>query len=65
VIQKVKVQLVLVFRVGMVAYDVYASALFRDEMVVVVVDEAQDPVHSNMLFQYILREITNHSSCRR
>jgi len=48
--QKVKVQLILAFRVGVVAYKVYASAPFRDEIVMVAADEARDPVHSNVLF---------------
>jgi hypothetical protein len=48
--QQLKIQLVLLLGVGLVAYNVYARALFRDKMVVVAVDEARNPAITNVLF---------------
>ena len=48
--QQLKIQFVLLLGVGLVAYNVYASAPFRDKMVVVAVDEARNPAITNVLF---------------
>jgi hypothetical protein len=48
--QQLKIHLVLPLGVGLVAYNVHASAPFRDKMVVVAVNEARNPAITNVLF---------------
>jgi hypothetical protein len=48
--QQLKIHLVLLLGVGLVAYNVYTSALFRDKIVVVAVNKARNLAITNMLF---------------
>jgi hypothetical protein len=48
--QQLKIQLVLPFGVGLVAYNVHARAPFRDKMVMVAADEVRNPAITNVLF---------------
>jgi hypothetical protein len=48
--QQLKTHLVLLLGIGLVAYNIYPSALFRDKIVVVTVNKARNLAITNVLF---------------
>jgi hypothetical protein len=62
--QEIKKEVVFTLWISLVAITVYTRGLLRDEMVLVLVDEARYLLLSNRLFGYTWREILDYLSYR-